>query len=222
MADNSVLVSTFLKSICSYQLWTLFLTSRSDRIWKKLWSPEKGTSRATEDRSCEMGWDPHILSGPLLSFTCHVGIKVGWPQRGPPAPTPFRPWVAPGLVMWLKTASPGFPEPRSSDMTFNYFPDEVLGPNWVISGGLGVKFHHHSALPSYSTRRLAAVREKKKERKESSLLCCVCSLKLDEGREKQSWCTLLEQLRKLERQERAGDMAQGAGGQPGSFQKLCT
>lgn len=85
MADNSVLVSTFLKSICSYQLWTLFLTSRSDRIWKKLWSPEKGTARATEDRSCEMGWDTHILSGPLLSLTCQVGVKVGWPQRGPPA-----------------------------------------------------------------------------------------------------------------------------------------
>ena len=83
---------------------TLFFNYQEWQNLEESWSPGKGTARAMEDRSCEMGWDTHVLSGPLRSFTCQVGVKVKWPQRGPPALTLFRPWVALGLVMWLKTA----------------------------------------------------------------------------------------------------------------------
>ena len=84
MADNSVLVSTFLKSICSYQLWTLFLTSRSDRIWKKLWSPEKGTARATETAVVKWG-ETHTSSLSLAKLGSRWGDHRGDLQLPPPS-----------------------------------------------------------------------------------------------------------------------------------------
>lgn len=142
---------------------------------------------------CALGWSsqfilwlPHTLSA-LIQGICE--------------PLPTHTQKHHQKICAMTETSPGFPGPRSSDMMVNYFLDEVLGPNWVVSGGLGIKFHHHSALPSYSTRWPAAVR-KKERKKKSSLLCCVCSLKLDEGREKQTRCTLLEQLSESRRDRR--------------------
>ena len=82
----------------------LFLTSRSDRIWKKLGILEKVLQGQRKTGVVKWG-ETHTSSLGLCYLSpAKLGVKVKWPQRGPPALTLFRPWVAPGLVMWLKIA----------------------------------------------------------------------------------------------------------------------